>query len=393
MAAAPSQTMQGIEVPTSSINPELFFRLTRRLTVTQRTFSFAGLGLTDNVPLLQTGILSGLTIAATGTVTVNLAAGTCATTTRWPQDLLKNAKFSANGQSNLVNCSGSELKAREIMQRGDLSDRGVVKAIGGASPGTAVNQGTLALEEEAWGVGQNVTAIPTAAYPFELEWYVPVAYDDLNLMGAIFAQTSSTDLNLALDWAPVTDLFVLTGAATAVISMTVVVSATLYTIPVAPGGSDVIIPDLSVFHSLISARYAQVGNGLNEVRLSGQGVGRQLLRLWFKTLSGAGAASAPLPVNATNYGMLGWRYGGNDTPEAYTSGKALAYKAEKTFNCAFGKAGIAVIDFASENAFRDSIDMGTASELRYLAEIPAGVALVNPYMQYVQETLSAGASV
>lgn len=391
MATAPSQTMQGIEVPASSINPELFFRLTRRLTVTQRTFSFAGLGMTDNVPILQTGIISGLTITATGTVTIALAAGTCASTSKWPYDLLKTARFAANGQSNLVNCGGSDLKVRELMQRGDLSDRGIVKAIGGASPGTAVNQGTLSLEEENWGVGQNVSAIAGGAYPVDLEWYVPVAYDDLNLMGAIFAQTSSTDLNLALDWAPVSDLFVLTGAATAVVALSVVVSATLYTIPVAPNGSDVIVPDLSVFHSLISTRYAQVGNSMNEVRLSGQGVGRQLLRLWFRTYNGA--VPVPLAVNATNYGLLGWRYGGNDTPEVWTSGKNLAYRAEKTFGCALGKAGVAVIDFCNENAFRDSIDMGTASELRFLAEIPAGVVLVNPFMQYVQETLSAGASV
>jgi hypothetical protein len=381
--------MQGIEVPSSSINPEMFFRLTRRLTVTQKTFTYAGLGLSDNVSLLQTGIISGITVSAVGSVAVNLAAGTCATTAKWPYDLLKAARFAANGQSNLINCGGQDLKVRELMQRGDLSDRGVVKAIGGAHPGTATQQGTLSLEEESWGVGQNVTAIPTATYPFDLEWYVPVAYDDLNLMGAIFAQTSSTDLNLTLDWAPVTDLFTLTGAATAVVSMTIIVSATLYTIPVAPGGSDVIIPDLSVFHSLISTRAPQVGNSLNEVRLSGQGVGRQLLRLWFRTWNNG----VPLAVNSTNYGQIGWRYGGNDTPELYTSGKNLSYRTEKTFSVAFGKAGYGVIDFCNENAFRDSIDMGTASELRFLAEIPSGVVLTNPYMTYVQETLSAGASV
>jgi hypothetical protein len=380
--------MQGIDVPASSINPEAFFRLTRRLTVTQRTFTFSGLGLTDNVPILQTGIVSGITITATGSL-VTSGTGTTATTSRWPYDLLKAARFAANGQSNLINCGGADLKARELMQRGDLSDRGVVKAIGGASPGTAVNQGTLALEEEAWGVGQSVTAVANATYGVDLEWFLPVAYDNLNLMGAIFAQTSSTDLNLALDWAPVSDLFVFTGNNAVVLNLTIVVSATLFTIPVAPNGTDVVVPDLSVFHSIISTRYSQMGNSMNEIRLSGQGVGRQLLRAWFRTFN----AGVPLPMNSTNYGMLGWRYGGNDTPELWTSGKTLAYLQEKTFSCALGKAGFGVFDFCNENAFRDSIDMGTASELRLLAEIPAGVALTNPYMTYVQETLSAGASI
>lgn len=389
MPTAPTQTMQGIEVPASSINPAAFFQLTRRLTVTQRTFTFGGLGLTDNVAILQTGIISALQVEASGSVVVTAGTGTVATTSKWPYDLLKAARFSANGQSNLINCPGTDLKVREIMQRGDLSDRGIIKAIGGAHPGTPTQQGTLSLDTEAWGLGQSTTAVASGTYNFQLEWKVPVAYDDLNLMGAIFAQTSSTDLNLALDWAPVSDLFTLTGNATVAVNATIVVSATLYTIPVAPNGSDVIVPDLSVFHSVLSTRFASVGNSLNEVRLSGQGVGRQLLRLWFRTFSGG----APLAVNATNYGQIGWRYGGNDTPELWTSGQSSAYSTERMFNSSLGKAGFVVIDFANENAFRDSIDMGTATELRYLAEIPSGVALSAPYMQYTQETLSAGASV
>jgi hypothetical protein len=394
MGNAPTQVMQGIEVPASSIDPASFFRLTRRLTVTQKTFTYAGFGLTDNVPILQTGIVSGLQINATGSLVIALPTGTAATTAKWPYDLIRAARFSANGQSNLINVGGTDLKAREVMARGDLTDRGVVQAIGGASPGTAVQQGTLSLSAESWGVGQNVSAIAAGTYGVDLEWYVPVAYDDLNLMGAIFAQTSSTDLNLAIDWANIADLFTLTGTATATLSLTVVVSATLYTIPVTPNGSDVIVPDLSVFHSLIKTRYATPGNGVNEIRLSGQGVGRQLLRAYFRTFNGAGGASAPLSVNATNYGQLGWRYGGNDTPEVWHSGKALAYRNEKTFCTDLARfQGYAVLDFCNENAFRDSIDEGTATELRLLVEIPNGVALVSPYFEYVQETLSAGAAV
>ena len=389
-AAAPTLVMQGIEVPTSSVDPQSFFRLTRRLTVTQKTFTYAGLGLTDNVPVLQTGIISGIQINATGSVVVTPGTGTVASTAKWPYDLLRAARFSANGQSNLINVGGNDLKAREQMARGDLNDRGIVQSIGGAAPGTAVQQGTMALNSEAWGFGQNVTGIGAGTYGIDLEWFVPIAYDDLNLMGSIFAQTSSTDLNLALDWANLSDLFTLTGNATAAINLTVVVSATLYTIPVAPNGKDVIVPDLSTFHSLIKTRYATVGNGVNEIRLSGQGVGRQLLRVFARTFSNG----SPLPVNATNYGQLGWRYGGNDTPEVWASGKMLGYRNEKTFGVDLGKyQGYWVLDFCNENAFRDSIDEGTATELRMIMEIPAAVGLTAPYTEYVQETLSAGAAV
>lgn len=391
-APAPTQVMQGIEVPASAINPQEFFRLTRRLTFSQKSFTMSSLGNTDNVAVLQTGIISGLTIKFSGSLVVAAGTGTAATTPRWPYDMIKAARFSANGQSNLINVSGNKLKAREIMARGDLTDRGVENAIGGAHPGTTRRNGTLALNNEAWGVGSNVTAIPSGTYSVELEWYVPIAYDDLNLVGAIFAQTSATDLNLAIDWAPSSDILALTGNATAALTGQVIVSGKAYTIPQAPNGS-VIVPDLSTFHSLIQTRSGSPTNGLNEIRLSGQGVGKQLMRLYWQTWNTAGGVSAPLPTNATNLAQTGWRFGGNDTPEVYNDGKLLAYAVEKTFSsdlCTYN--GYRVIDFCNENAFRDSVDEGTATELRFLEEIPNGVTLSNAFIEYVQETLSIGSS-
>jgi hypothetical protein len=262
-----------------------------------------------------------------------------------------------------------------------------VKGLSGASPGTQVNQGTLSLEEEAWGVGQSVTAIPAATYGVELNWFVPIAFDQLALTGAIFAQTSATDLLLQLDWANVTDLFTLTGTATATLTGSVVIEPTLYSIPVV--GGDVVVPDLSVFHSIIMSRLTGLGNGDNEVRLAGQGVGRQLLRLWWRTLSGAGVG-APLAMNATNYGQVGWRYGSNDTPEIYTDGRHLAYANERLYSTDVGKYyGFGCFDFASEHAFRDSVDEGSATELRLLVNL---IGSTTPAIEYVQETVFAGAA-
>lgn len=392
-APAPTQVMQGIEVPTSSVNPAQFFQLTRRLTILEKNLgAFAGLGSTDTIPILQTGVLSGLTVQFQGQVVVTLGGGTCATTGRWPYDLIRAARFTANGQSNLINCHGRVLKAREIMQRGDLTDRGVVRGVGGASPGTQVNQGTMSLNNDLWGPGQNVSAIPGAptTYPVNLEWYVPVAFDDVTLTGAIFAQTSATDLYLAIDWAPSTDLFVLTGAATAVVTGSLNVFAKLYTIPQGPNGN-IIVPDLSTFHSIIESRYGQVANGDNEVRLAGQGVGKQLLRLFGTTWNGT--ITAPLPVSTTNYGNILWRFGGNDTPEVHNNGLMQAITTEKLFDCDLGSLqGIWCWDFASENAFRDSVDEGTATELRFLLNVANGVSLVNPSFEYVQETASIGSA-
>lgn len=382
-------TMQGVQVPRSNVDPAAFFRATRRQCLVMKTLgAFAGLGSTDTFQLYQTGIISGLSVKASGTLTVALPTGTCASTARWPYDLIKALRLSVNGQANLINCSGADLKVRDIMALGDLTDRGVAQGVGGASPGTTRTQGTLSLNTELWGVGQNVTAIAANAYPVELNWFVPIAMDQRNLVGAIFAQTSSTEIAVAIDWAPVGDLFTLTGTATATLTLAVVIEAWVYTIPQAPNGG-VIVPDLSAFHSLIKTRYPAISNGLNEVKLVGQGVGRQLMRLYWRTFNGT--VPAPLPVNATNVGQIGYRFGGNDTPESFSDGRHLAYVNERLCDSDIGSlAGYKLLDFCSEFAVRDSIDEGLASELRFLEEIPSGVTLTSPFIEYVQETLFLG---
>jgi hypothetical protein len=394
MPQAPTQLMQGIEVPVTSINPKQFFRQTRRLNILEKNIgAFAGFGNTDTVSMLQTGVLGKLRIQFLGTLTVTLGGGTCATTGRWPYDLARAVRFSANGQSNLINCRGWKLKMREMMQRGDLSDRGIVRGIGGASPGTQVQQGTLSLNTENWGVGQNVTAIAGAPtnYTVALEWVVPIAFDDVTLTGAIFAQTSATDLALAIDWAPISDLFVLTGAATVALAGSVNIFATLYTIPQAADGK-IIIPDLSTFHSLIETRYTQVANGDNEVRLAGQGVGKQLLRLYGQLWNGA--TPVPVPMNDTNFGTVSWKFGGQDIPESWPNGRAHSHVVETLADsdmCTF--QGAFVHDFASENAFRDTVDEATATELRFLLNVTGNVTLANsPAIEYVQETASIGSA-
>jgi hypothetical protein len=393
-APQPMQVMQGIEVPATSVNPARFFELTRRLTILEKNLAaFAGLGSTDVIPILQTGVLSGLMVQFSGQLVITTPTGSVATTGRWPYDMIRAARFSANGQSNLINCHGSPLKAREVMHRGDLTDRGVSRGVGGASPGTATTQGTLSLNSENWGVGQNVTAIPAATYPVELEWYIPVAFDDLTLSGAIFAQTSATDLALTIDWAPPTDLFVIAGTATATLTGALNCFARLYTIPQGPDGN-IIVPDLSTFHSLIESRQNVITNGDNEVRLAGQGVGKQLLRMYGRVFNTAVANTpVPLQINSTNFGQMLWRFGGNDTPEVFTNGFAMDHNTEKMFDCDLGaSAGYWVWDFASENAFRDSVDEGTATELRWLVNVQGGVALTNAFAEYVQETVSVGSA-
>lgn len=387
---APPQTltMQGIAVPASSVNPPEFFKRTRRLRFKNTSLaSIQGFGNTDTISLRQTGIIAGLSVKIYGNLTVTPGSGAVGTTCRWPYDLVKRLRISANGQSNIINVSGAKLRARQFMAVGDLSDRGVVQGIGSSSPGTQVYQGTQSLASESWGVGQNVTAIGSGTYDVELHFYVPLSWDNVKLLGAIFAQTASTQIELDVDWESSSNLFTLTSNAAVSQAFSMIVEPIAFSIPEVSG--QIVVPDLSVFHSMIQSNDFTPGSNVeSEINLQGQGVGRQLMRAYWQLWSGS--TSVPLALNATNFpGNLGWRYGGNDTPEVYADGRVLRMSNEELFDVDFGSQGFAIFDFASQWAFRDSVDEGTATNLRLV--INAG-SLTSPRLEIVQETIFAGAT-
>lgn len=376
-------TMQGIQVPASAINPPAFFAGTRRQNLLMKTLSTtAGFGSTDIIPVLQTGVISALQIRIFGSLVITLNGGTVAATYQWPYNFLRAVRFTANGQSNLINVSGTALKLFSLADRGPLDDRGVSQSASGAT----VTQGTLSQASESWGVGPGATAISAGTYDVELIYDIPIAYDQVKtLQGAIFAQTASTDLELALDYNLAASLFTTTGSPTIAFTPTAQVEGTVYTIPSVNGG--IAIPNLSAFHSLIESRAPNnIAQGLNEITLSGQGVGRKLMRLGFRTFS----AGVPLQMNAANYGQLFWRYGGNTTPEQFADGRKLRHWDELIYNSDIGAVhGYGMFDFSSLWAQRDSIDEGSATQLRFgLTIVPA---LTTPFTEYVQQTLVAGA--
>lgn len=385
-ASAPTRYMQGIAVPASSVNPQEFFARTRRKIQTESAKTFAGLGQQDTFELKKTDIIAGFIIRFDGSVTSTPGAGTVATTARWPYDLLRQVRFTANGQSNIINVSGGKLKAREFMARGDMSDRGVSQSVNGAT----VVQGTLSQACESWGVGSRATAIGAGSYDMDLSWFVPVAEDQVDLAGAIFAATSSTDLTVTLDWATSAELFTLTSNATATVAGTVQIIAVRYSVPLGADGQ-IVVPDLSVFHSLIQTRHTNLANGENEIRLTGQGAGKTLLRTYSQLWNGA--APVPVAVNEDNFGKIAWRFGGNETPDEYQDGQVLRYINERMYGSDIAAVhGFFAHEFASENAFRDVVDLGTTSEWRQVVNILPAVTLVNSALEVVQETIFVAGS-
>ena len=132
-------------------------------------------------------------------------------------------------------------------------------------------------------MASNATAIPSGSYDVELSFYVPVAYEQKMLTGAVFCQTLSTTLELDLDWANLSDLFTLTGNAAVTFTPTVTIEAEMFTIP-SDGQGGMFLPNLSAFHSYIVSRAPNsIAVGNNEITLVGQGVGRQLMRILWGT--------------------------------------------------------------------------------------------------------------
>jgi hypothetical protein len=379
--------MQGIAVPSESVQPAQFFARTRRHTANEGIKgSYAGLGMQDIWECKKSDVISGFYLRFSGSLVVTPGSGTVASTARWPYDMI-NARFTANGASNLINCSGLFLKAREAMAKTEWNDRGIAQTIGGSS----VSQGTLSMDSESWGVGSNTTGLAAGTYPVDLMWYIPVAEDEIDLSGAIFAATSSTDLTVTVDYASQGTLFTTTGNGAVALTGSAQLTAVKYSIPLGADGN-ILVPDLSLFHSIIKTRSTNgLAVGENETRLNGQGAGKTLLRTWFNVWNGT--TSAPLPMNDTNFGKLSWRYASNETPDEYLSGQVLRYFNERVYGVDIGKNwGIGAFDFAAENAFRDAVDMGTTSELRLVTTIASGVTLTNPAIEYAQETIfQAGA--
>ena len=378
---APPRTMQGIAVPAESVNPEQFFRRTRRHTFLERAFSYAG-QTQDTVELRKADILSGLDIRFVGTLTTNDGTGTVKSTGRWPYDLLKRVKFSANGQSNLLNLSGAKLKVRDLMKQSDLTDRSVSQSVAGAT----VTNGSLAMAGESWGVGSQAAAVVDGAHDVDLLWHVPIAEDEIDLTGAIFLATSSSDLTLTLEYAPLSELIPITGDATATLTGTIQVISRKFSIPIGPDGQ-IVVPDLSTFHSLIESRVAGgIQAGENELRIIGQGAGKSLLRIFGQLWNGA--PSAPVPLTDTAFAAQAWRYGNNETPDVFPSGSVMRLDQERRYNSDFaGVWGFFSHDFAHENIFRDVVDMGTTAELRLVVTLQGGYALTAPAIEYVTETV------
>jgi hypothetical protein len=385
--------VQGVQTPSTAIAPQIFAQYTRRMRFAAQSQTAINFGSSNQVQLKKTGVVAALEVRVSGNVVIGGTIGTTTASFNWPYNLLKGVKLSVNGQSTLIDTSGLEIKANEYMSDRDVCDRGVAQRFNNA---TAVQQGTLSLSHEDWGgtgaaanfiaPGLNVAAIAT--YPIELTYVIPVAADQVNLIGSIFGQSQATNINLELIWGSQTDLFSAFGGAATLTTTAVVfdVTAVAYSIPVVNGNT--VLPDLSQLHGLNSVQTSVSASGEAEYLLAGTGAGRSLLRVFHNVWSGA--VATPLAVNATNFTTLAYKFGANDVPETLANGGKLRAINERQYNTDIGKNwGFACHDFVSQYALRDVIDLGQTSDFRVIIGLAA--TPTSGFVRMTQETLFSAA--
>jgi hypothetical protein len=380
----PISVLQGVQAQNVVMDPARFYPATRRLRFPMKSKSaITGLGSTDSTTLKQTDIIAALDVRISGTIVWGGTITGSSMSWNWPLNLIKALRVSANGQANLINVSGLFLKSLQMTQE-RTNDRGVTRSIAG----TNRSQGTLALSSDDWGtsgsnlLGPGVTVPATGTYTVDLKFRVPIAFDQRTLLGAIFAQTAQTNLTCDIDYETAANLYTVGGAATIAVNLNSEISGVVYTIPQV--GGQFVVPDLSAFHQFVSTQTNSVAQNENEILLPGTGIGRQLMRVFFQTISSA----APLAISETNYGNLGWRYGGNDTPEIFSNGDLLRAVNEDAFGVDIGAFwGIGCHDFCVDWALRDAVDEGSTSDLRLVATLQA--APTSPSFRFAQQTVFA----
>jgi hypothetical protein len=384
--------VQGVQTNDTVVDPLTFAQFTRRTRFPMKSAgAIGGLGTSDNVQLKKTGVISALEVRVAGSVVIGGTIGTTTMSYEWPYNLVKAFKMSVNGQSTLIDTRGLDLKFADIALDHEVTDKGVDQRYGNA---TAVGNGTFSLSHEDWGgtgaasnymaPGLNVAAIAT--YPIELTYVVPVAADQVNLVGSVFGQSQATNINLEIVYSTQAELFSAVGGSATVSfsAVTIDVTGVAYSIPVVNGKATV--PDLSQLHGVNTFMNPLTASGDTEINLPGTGQGRKLLRLWWNAYSSA----TPLVMNATNYGNVAYKYGSNTVPEILPNGSKLRALNERQTNSDVGKCwGYGLWDFAGKYALRDVIDLGTTSDFRLMVGLVS--TPTNGKAFVTQETLYAAA--
>lgn len=355
-----SVTLQNIPAVPYVIDPDAFFAMTNKNVLTAKTLAAPGAGSFVPQQLPQVGIISKLQLVFEGTVTVDTAAAT--SSMRWPYGLLSNFTLSANGQNELINLDGEDLTALRFLRYPAFDDE------------VDVFPGTLG--------GGDTVAVGT--YDLYLTWEVPIAMDDTSLIGALYAQSSATNLNVRLGQAINAQLFS-ANPGNVTIDGTFSLVVTNYEIPFDAQGN-IVIPDLTRMHGLnaVDTAFTQTGDVPTSL-IRSAGV---LERLLVSMVSGSNARLSALPsaAAANTIDAVRLQYGGNQTPYNYDPAAALLSINNQHYGAPVPYERL-VFDFVRENPARDVILLQGVTELQVVPTVNSAATITAGATRLLQETL------
>jgi hypothetical protein len=366
--------MRNLPAPGSYvIDPARFAILTTRNRKANPPIAWAGFGAQHGQRVDAVGVVGRLLVNFTGTLT-NDGVAVPTATNQYPWNLIRSLVISANGLNNLFSCDGADLRALwRARTPHNIADRQSAFALSAAIGGAA-----------------NIS----------LWWEIPLAFDE-SLIGAVFAQTEETYLNVSITSATAADLF--SAHAPAVTAASFRVFSEFFNIPSvdSKAGRVLVLPDVRQLHGVIAQNVNLTGTGDHIAPLVRTG-GVLLRALQRIDNGGAGGATQ---IGQTDFGggnvtSHRFRYGGNVVPYDWT-GDAVKWQNERDYGDMILPTADAITggqqpqyvvdDFVNASALRDSIHMLGITEPQLVNTIGGGVVVsAGAQMHTVQESMVAG---
>lgn len=336
------------------IAPDLFDESTIANVWSSALKAIPGFGQADGFDLPGRGLLAGIEVVFTGTMTSTAGTGAVVPTDKWPYGLFSKFQLSANG-SPLLNAGGLGYEYR----------RQVI-----------THRATDAQTSAPNAAGANVT---------EIHWYIPVADNMVTLWGALLSQADDLYLRLDYTQAASADLFTLTGTATATLTGNLQLTFFGYDVPIVPinGVEHGILPDTDVLHRFSEYSVPMIGNGDTELRLQQTGGEIERIFIWVDNTAGA-------LLDPASWSRVRFQFAETEEPLTYPATVLLSQNARHYTGKLAPKA--AVIDFAYWNQKRDALYPRGVANPKVIVTIPSTVTPnAGARLFAVQESLVGGA--
>lgn len=353
------------------VDPATFFQLTERNVQPLDQVPAPGGGNSTTLYLPKSGVASLLSFTFQGTLTVT-AAGTGETqpvpSSRWPYGLLSKITLSAGLGSDLWDASGLDLDAlwHTDNPHSDLSTS----------------------DEYPGAVGGGGDALAAGTYPLELRWEIPIAVDQTSLVASLFAQSSSSNIQVQLSQELISNLIAPGGTASLwAIDGTITPRETLWKIPVSSKGQ-LILPDITHVHIGAGINQALTGTGRQPAAV--QRTAGTLQRLFLRAeLAPTSFLSALASTPADqSIDQIQVNYGLTQTPLIFNPASELAAINAKHYGAPL-PFDTYVWDTLVENPSRDAILLAGITELQALVfPDPAVTVPAGAYTRVFEEILA-----